>query len=328
MDRIASWSDTDRADLVRETAAVKNMAPAVVEKDFWVCWVLDKLFGSDPMGRKILFKGGTSLSKVFGLIERFSEDIDLILDWDEVSTEDPMAARSVSKQDAFNKKLLCDTHDYLGRIFLPEVEVLIGGTCRAAIEENPEVVKIGYPAAFSSDYLRPEIQLEVGCLASWVPNEEYEITPYAAEALPQAFERSAVRVRAIKAERTFWEKVTILHHEAHRPQGRLQPKGYSRHYYDVCRMSQSPVKGAAFLDLELLRNVVAFKDKFYHRGWAQYDLAVPGSMRLVPPEYVRRALESDYAEMRFMIYGDVPAFSDLMESIQQPEVEINQLPKP
>lgn len=116
------------------------------------------------MARKILFKGGTSLSKVFRLIERFSEDIDLILDWKEITQENPQAARSVSRQDAFNKELLLRAHVYLRETFLPEVRLLVDGVCEAVIEENPEVVKIKYPAAFPSDYLRAEIQLEVGPL--------------------------------------------------------------------------------------------------------------------------------------------------------------------
>lgn len=326
MDRIAGMASADRADLMRLASdRRKALSPAVVEKDFWVCWTLNRLFRSPEMAQKILFKGGTSLSKVFGLIERFSEDVDLILDWSEVTGEDPTTERSVTKQDAFNKALLAQAHAYLRDTFLPETQALVSGMCEAVIEDNPEIVKIKYPAAFQSDYLRPEIQLEVGPLASWVPHAEYEIQPYAAEILPDAFEQPACTVRAIKAERTFWEKVTILHHEAHRPEGNSQPDGYSRHYYDVCRMARSAVKQNALADLELLRAVTAFKDKFYHRGWARYDLAVPGTMKLVPPEHVMRAVKQDYEDMRFMIFGERPAFEDMMEAIRHLEAEINAL---
>jgi len=326
MDRIARMPAEERADLIRLAAERRNdMPPAVVEKDFWVCWTLDKLFRSPGMARKILFKGGTSLSKVFGLIEQFSEDVDLILDWREVTEDDPSAARSVTKQDAFNKALLAEAHAYLRDAFLPEVRGLVEDVCEATIEDNPEIVKVKYPAAFKSDYLRPEIQLEVGPLASWVPNEKYEVRPYAADALPDVFERSTCTVRAIKAERTFWEKVTILHHEAHRPEGNAQPAGYSRHYYDVCRMAGTTVKGSAFSDLDLLEAVVAFKDKFYHRGWARYDLAKPGTMKLTPPDHVMAEVEKDYEQMRFMIFGERPDFADLITTIRELETEINDL---
>lgn len=310
---------------MREAAAIRQMAPEVVEKDFWVCWTLGRLFGSNAMARKILFKGGTSLSKVFGLIERFSEDVDLVLDWTEVTGEDPRSDRSIGKQAAFNNKLRDLAHAYLRENFLPEVEQLVREHCVASIEDNPEVVKVKYPAGFPSEYLRAEIQLEIGPLASWAPNSEYEITPYAAEALPAVFSRPRCRVRAITAERTFWEKITILHHEAHRPVGNAQPAGYSRHYYDVCRMALSEVRRSALADLGLLRMVVAFKSKFYHRGWARYDLAAPGNMRLVPPEHVLRAVARDYEKMQFMIFGERPSFIDLLGTLKELEAEINSL---
>jgi hypothetical protein len=326
MDAIARMPAGDRAMLMRVASdKKKTMPPEILEKDFWVCWVLGRLYGSPEMARKILFKGGTSLSKVFGLIERFSEDVDLILDWHEVTNEDPAAERSVTKQVAFNKALMAEAHRYLREMFLLEVKALLAGVCDAVIEDNPEVVTIRYPASFPSNYLKPEIRLEVGPLAAWVPNAEYEIRPYAAEAVPTAFVRPACRVRAIKAERTFWETITILHHEAHRPVESPQPVGYSRHYYDVFRMKGTQVKADAFADLELLRAVAAFKDKFYHRGWAQYDLAKPGTMKLVPLQHVMKAVARDYDGMRLMIFGERPPFEEMMAGLQRLEGEINAL---
>jgi predicted nucleotidyltransferase component of viral defense system len=103
MESVAQLSPKDRSDLFAETAARKGMTPAIVEKDFWVCWTLGRLFADPVLSRLLMFKGGTSLSKVFHLIERFSEDIDLILDWRVVVGEDePLADRSAKKQEALN----------------------------------------------------------------------------------------------------------------------------------------------------------------------------------------------------------------------------------
>ena len=217
MDKIAEMEHTERAELFRVAADKGKMRPEVVEKDFWVCWILSRLFSDSSVAAKILFKGGTSLSKVFGLIERFSEDVDLILDWNEITSEDPRAERSRSKQERFKDQLLRAAATYLRETFLPDVQRLIGNTCTATIEDNPEIVQVRYPAAFRSDYLRPYIQLEVGPMAAWLPNEERAICPYLADVLPDTVENPECAVSVITAERTFWEKVTILHAEAHRP---------------------------------------------------------------------------------------------------------------
>ncbi len=325
MDSIAFWDETDRAALLEQAAAIRGLPTEIMEKDFWVCWTLHKLFASPNMREKILFKGGTSLSKVFGLIERFSEDVDVILNWNEITDEDPNADRSVTKQDRFNKALLAKAHTYLRERFLPEVQTLVGAACEATIEDNPEIISIRYPAAFANASLRPAIQLEVGPLASWAPNAEYEIRSYAAEVLPQQFKQPTCKVHATLAERTFWEKVTILHHEAHRPKENAQPTGYSRHYYDVFQMAQTSVKVDALANLALLRAVAAFKDRFYHRGWARYDLAVPGSIKLIPPKHVMDEVRRDYDEMRFMIFGERPQLDDMMTGLTELEAEINAL---
>lgn len=174
-------------------------------------------------------------------------------------------------------------------------------------------------------YLRPEARLEIGPLAAWMPYDCYKIKPYAAEAFPQLFKQADCAVQAIRAERTFWEKATILHHEANRPENSPQPLRYSRHYYDLARMAASPVKDAALADLALLADVVAFKQRFYRRHWARYDLAKPGTFRLVPSEQVLAAVEKDYVQMRNMIFGRYPAFGEIIETLRKLEAEINGL---
>jgi hypothetical protein len=172
-------------------------------------------------------------------------------------------------------------------------------------------------------YLRPEIRLEIGPRALWCPNATHTITLYAAEEFPDLFETPRCRVNVVTAERTFWEKATILHHEANRPQDSIQPQRYSRHYYDMARMAESPIKNRALEKLDLLKSVVLFKGKFFPRGWARYDLAVPGTLRLVPPEFRLTELTRDYDAMQVMIYGQVPDFSEIMDILSDLERQIN-----
>ncbi len=325
MESVARLSSAERRELFSETAARKAMTPAIVEKDFWVCWTLGRLFAHPDLSRLLMFKGGTSLSKVFHLIERFSEDIDLILDWRVVVGEDdPLAERSATKQEALNKTIDARAVDFIGGALLSMISQAVDPICRCELAaDDLHALNVLYPAAFSDAYLRPEVRLEIGPLAAWLPCDHYQIRPYAADVFPQIFRQADCEVQAIRAERTFWEKATILHHEAHRPEGNPQPLRYSRHYYDLAMMAAAPVKDAALADLPLLEAVVAFKQRFYRRPWARYDLAKPGTFRLLPSGHVLAAVEKDYAQMRNMIFGRYPAFDAIMAVLQQLENEIN-----
>lgn len=324
MDKVARLSQAERSELFTETAARKGMTPAIAEKDFWVTWTLDKLFSQPELSRILMFKGGTSLSKVFGLIERFSEDIDLILDWNLVSGEDPEADRSKAKQAKLNKEINERGQAYIAGELLETIRGVFAPVCTCELDvDDPNTLNVRYPAAFSDTYLRPEVRLEIGPLASWLPFDDYTIRPYAAEVFPDLFDRADCPVKAIKAERSFWEKATILHHEAHRPEGNTQPPRHSRHYYDLAQMAASTVKDAALANLDLLRDVVEFKQRFYPRSWARYDLAVPGTLKLVPDAHVLATVRADYRAMGNMIFGNYPDIEEIMSVLQALEDEIN-----
>ena len=232
------------------------MTDAIIEKDFWVCFMLDYLFHRCKWKDNIAFKGGTSLSKSFGLIERFSEDIDLILDWRVIGyeTNEPWQERSNTKQDIFNKEANDRTEKFLKEKFLPviiaDLEKELGYAVNCYIEKNdPQTVVFAYNRSFEDMSILPVIRLEIGALAAWTPAEKKTIKPYAAEQYPHLFEQSSTEILTVLPERTFWEKVTILHREANRLEDKSFPTRYSRHYYDLYCMYNSPVKEAAFKDL-------------------------------------------------------------------------------
>lgn len=132
-----------------------------------------------------------------------------------------------------------------------------------------------------------------------------------------------VSVKALLAKRTFWEKATILHAEYHRPAEKALPDRYSRHYYDVAMMGGGKIKDEALADKELLVQVVKHKETFYAAGWARYDLARPGTLRLVPPGSRIEALEQDYKKMGVMIFGEQPPFGWILERLGALEKELN-----
>lgn len=163
MDKVALLKAAARSDLFRETAHAMKTTPAIVEKDFWVVWTLDKLFGDATLQRVLKFKGGTSLSKAFGLIGRFSEDIDLILDWREVTGENPYLERNRTQQNKFNEATNAEAVAYVRDTLLPQVARLISPVCSCTVDAgDPHSISITYPSAFRDTYLRPQILLEIG----------------------------------------------------------------------------------------------------------------------------------------------------------------------
>jgi hypothetical protein len=326
MHTIARFKDEDRRDLFAKTAEQLQMLPAIIEKDFWVCWTLDALFSSPRWHDKMIFKGGTSLSKAFHIINRFSEDIDLILDWRQlgVTNDEPWEKRSNTSQDNFCKDINSKAANYLAREFVPsfaiELENKLG--YKTPVHADGEVVMIEYPRVFSLDYLRPVIVLEIGPLAEWVPHGSFDITPYAAEKFPGLFTNKSARVITILAERTFWEKATILHKVA--SQNRI-PIRHSRHYYDLAQLAKSETRGIALRNLDLLHEVVAFKQRFYRSTKAQYEKAFPGSFLLIPDASLIKELKDDYEKTKEMIFGTPPTFESIIETLRALESEINSL---
>jgi nucleotidyltransferase AbiEii toxin of type IV toxin-antitoxin system len=331
MDKLARLSAKDRRDIFAEAAARRGIRPTVIEKDFWVCIVLKLLFHRSRFKESLVFKGGTSLSKAYGLIERFSEDIDLVLDWNVIGfgegLRDPLQDfDSKSKQDRFNKEINNLAAMYIAQTLCPELNDLLQqeeiGLSAAVDSDDPHSIGIRYPAAFSEAYIRPEVRLEIGPLASWVPSATRVIRPYAFEVLPEVFENPECRVIAIAAERTFWEKATILHQEAHRTT--QIPQRYSRHYYDLYNLAASSIRATALASPKILEDVVAFKRRFYPSAWARYDLAVLGSLQLLPTAASRITdLERDYADMQVMLFRESPPFGTILDELKALENEIN-----
>ncbi|MDZ7817639.1 MAG: nucleotidyl transferase AbiEii/AbiGii toxin family protein [Aliarcobacter sp.] len=326
MNKVANLSIEGRKELFSETARIMHTTNAIIEKDFWVVWTLDKIFSNEKLSKILMFKGGTSLSKVFNLIGRFSEDIDLILDWNLVSGENPNNTRTKNRQDKYNKKVNESAKVYIRDSLLPIISGILEPFCRCEINKDDEHnININYPAAFNDKYLRPQILLEIGPLAAWLPSDTYEISSYASQHFPQLFDKLKCNVNAIVAQRTFWEKATILHQEAHRDSSKTMPIRYSRHYYDLAIIATSNVKDKAFEEIELLEKVVEFKKKFYPVNWANYDTAKIGTLKLIPEDYRIKELENDYKAMGHMIFDKKLEFNEIIEILEKLESKINSI---
>ncbi|MCO6512083.1 MAG: nucleotidyl transferase AbiEii/AbiGii toxin family protein [Aridibacter famidurans] len=330
MDRIANLSAAERRDLFQATSGRTGIHAAIIEKDFWVCWALGRIFADEALRDDVVFKGGTSLSKAYSAIDRFSEDIDLVVNWELIGYGarglDPWEdLPSRSKLNRFLEEFGERAEGFVKGEFCEQVKeafAICPGVIVRAADSEVQVIDVTYPAAFALEALRPAIKLEIGPLASWVPSSKRSISSYSAIEFPELFTSGNCEVVVTDAERTFWEKATILHEVAHREKS--VPRNYSRHYYDVFKLCRGPIKESALSDLDLLREVVRFKERFYPSNRARYDLAKPGSFRLIPNEEVSRELENDYSAMREMIFGPVPGWDEIMAELKSLEIGINE----
>jgi hypothetical protein len=335
MDTVARMPAADRAELFRSTADRIDLGGAFVEKDFWVCWTLGHLFDMASVRDMLMFKGGTALSKVFKLIHRFSEDIDLAIDYEPLrfgGERDPRRDMSRTRRERLLDEMMASCRAYIAGPFVEALrdrcKAILGETDDWSVElsvSDPNTVEFVYPLAGLErvTYLRPRILLELGTHAELMPSGRYTIASFAAEQFPKLFEQTSVPVNAITAERTFWEKATILHAEHHRPSDKALPRNHARHYYDMAMLARSPMCDDAANDLDLLRRVVAHKTKFYYSGWARYDLAVPGTLALVPPEARIPELRRSYEAMAVLVFGDPPPLEDILAELTRLEDRIN-----
>ena len=338
MDKIAALDDHERAILLQETAARTDILAGLIEKDFWVCWTLKHLFAIPEFESRILFKGGTTLSKIFGVIRRFSEDIDLAVDYMALGftgDRDPLASMSNTKRTKLLDDMLVACREYIATDFLSSLQSRMSEILPSQADwdlyvdpEDGHIVNFRYPAvAEHVSYVRPEVRLELGTHAELIPNDRYSVRPYAAEEYPEAFSQPDCTVRAIKIERTFWEKLTILHQEHFRTSQHAAPARYSRHYYDTYMMAQqSNDCRAALQSPELLYRVVEHKKRFYPRRWARYDLATPATLQLMPSDEWQDYLRRDYEGMQVMMFGDAPPFGEILNGLRQLQEEIRNMP--
>src|SRR3984957_11953422 len=317
---------------IEQAATRKNISPVVLEKDFWVCWMLGILFQSE-FANNLVFKGGTSLSKVFGVIERFSEDIDLspsppFLKLPEAGTSRNQANKWMTRAEAACGAAV---QNQIGPAMEAAVTSVLGKGTRKWFEHltdagtNSPVLLFHYPSLQPTgfDYLKRSVKLEFGSLTDQQPTGRHPIRPWIAEALPDAFTDWRCDVVALEVERSFWEKAAILHTEYHRPADKATPDRFSRHYADVAALAKHPHASMAIDRHDIRNRVVQWKKQFFGSAWANYEAAKPGTFRIVPPPERLLALRRDYQAMRDMYLTEPASFDEILKTLLELEGRIN-----
>lgn len=338
MDAFAQSSIEDRRLIFEQAAAARQMSPQILEKDFWVCWTLKQLFGLPTIGEHLIFKGGTSLSKVFKIIERFSEDIDVSIDRGFLGfggDNEPEAGGSNKEKQRRIEALKAACQRKIAGELQPALDSLIRSKVKPgeewslrsdASDPDGQTLIFNYPSAWPavrSGYMRQSVKIEMGARADHWPCEAKPITPYVAEEFPQAFPDAVCTIKVLSAERTFWEKATILHGEFHRPLDKAMPDRFSRHYCDFYELIRKGVAKTAQTQLNLLARVAQHKSLFFKSSWARYGEATRGSLRIVPPEQRVSPLREDYRKMQEMFFGTPPEFKAMITALRQWESDFN-----
>ena len=343
---IIGASDDDRRGLFLAGAARVGTTVQNIEKDFWVCWTLDALFHRLPGGGpRLLFKGGTSLSKGFGLISRFSEDIDVTVfrdDLNQGTTFEELEHLGRKKRNARLDAIKAACQEYIG----DKLRIELGAHARATMEaagKNPakltvvlddddhdrQSLLIRYPSAVDpSDYVTASVKIESGAKSALDPHEARTIVPYVGPDFTDGGTLTVPSVATIDPGRTFIDKILILHGLVFyfEVKGQLRGNGrMSRHYYDVHRLMQEEIGERTCSNDALIEDCVRHARMFFYRANTGLDVAKRGSFRLRPTEAMMAPLRQDYTAMIPMIFGDPPTFAEVVDGVARAEEVLNEL---
>ncbi len=314
--------DDTKLRIFTETGRNRGLLPVAVEKDWWVVHTLSLIF-TMHCAKWLTFKGGTSLSKGWNLIQRFSEDIDLVLDREFLGFTGEVGNKRL-------KKLRKASHVYVKNKFAKELQEKFNQAGLTEVEVKPReaehehieplVVEIYYPKLTEKEeYLKPGILVEVGCRALREPYTNREFATMVAENYPEkTYSDKPISVPTVNPERTFLEKVFLLHEEHQRPDGKKRVNRLSRHLYDLEKLINTEYVDIALRDSGLYNTIIEHRKKFNHVSGVNYDNHKPEKISFVPPEDQFTDWEADYKEMKEnMIYGEALPFKELIEKLRE-----------
>jgi predicted nucleotidyltransferase component of viral defense system len=320
-----------RIEILNQATELTGLPAIAIEKDWWVTLCLNACF-SLSYSEHIVFKGGTSLSKGWNLIERFSEDIDLAIDRKFFKFEGNISPTQI-------KKLRKKSCEFISNDFLKDLTQIL--TNWGAIKEckllaqaitdsdkDPQIIEIHYDSVVdASEYLPQRVLIEIGSRSLIEPTEKRAINSILSINFPKlSFATDACLIATVLPQRTFLEKIFLLHEEFSQKPEKIRINRLSRHLYDLVRLMDTEHGQMALQDKELYNNIVAHREKFNSLRGLDYSNHIPNKINIIPPDAVIKDYETDYTEMtKFMIYGETLKFEDLIKKITELQARINQL---
>ncbi len=322
----------ERRNVVFETTAREmRVQPLIVEKDFWVCLTLKYLMNESKYRDHFIFKGGTSLSKCYGVIDRFSEDVDLIIKWDKLGFSDSEVYLERTKNQTYKFETMMNESG--SRFIQNELKADLKANLASKTngleilsdEEDPMVLYVRYPHLAEDEYIKPSVKLEIGPVAAKTPVLIKEIAPYYNRFFDIDGDDKEFKTPVVDISRTFWEKLLILYSETNRPEDKKTPTRYFRHYYDVARIFRSDYFNGIIEKLGLFEEVRFFKNKYFRNNWSKLEECSLSTIRIIPTPMRMGELEKDYLNMKTMFFGQIPSFDEVIDSLVELETILHTL---
>ena len=333
--RYSNLTQEQQLTLIDQVVEKTNFYPQIIEKDWWVTQVLKAVF-SLPYAEHLSFKGGTSLSKCWHLIERFSEDIDIAVSRDFLGYGGTLSRTQISDKlrraacSFVREKMQFDLRDALTGQGISEDSFSVRVNITPVSTTDPETIEVEYRSALpDSGYIRHCVLIEVGGRSMRHPVKAERVQSFIDEYLPHTVvaEQPFSIPNVVVPERTFLEKVFLLHEEFAKPQADIRTHRMSRHLYDVACMMKAGVADRALSDERLFRAVIDHRRKFINLRGFDYDTLYPAALSILPPAAVADLWRKDYESMRTsMIYGDSPSWQELTDSLNNLQEQIKELP--
>ena len=317
-----------------QVSAQTNSTQQTIEKDWWVTQVLRVLF-SLPYAAHLSFKGGTSLSKAWNIVERFSEDIDIAISREYLGFVGELSRTQVSDKlrraacSFVRERMQNDLREGLVALGIAPEKFNVYVNITSVSTTDPEVIYIDYESVLpNSEYIAHTVKVEVGGRSMAEPVQSVSIQSQIDAVLSQAtFVQPAFDVNVVIPERTFLEKIFLLHEEFAKPMAEVRTERMSRHLYDLQRMLHTSIAQNALSNEALYRAVVEHRRKFINLRDFDYDTLYPKHLSLEIPVNVVELWRKDYETMqRTMIYGQSVAFDELLAEIRQLNMRISELP--
>jgi hypothetical protein len=318
-----------RIDLLNQVTEFTGLPVVAIEKDWWVTLALNACF-SLPYSEHIIFKGGTSLSKAWNLIERFSEDIDLALDRKFLGFEGDISKTQI-------RKLRTKSCEFISTVFVEDLKKVFAewnaiNECSIIAQEvkdhdkDPQIIEIHYKSVLeTSDYLPQKVLIEVGSRSLTEPTAPKAINSILGSQFPDLnFADKPFNIAVVLPQRTFLEKVFLLHEEFSQAPEKIRVHRLTRHLYDLEKLMDTEHGLEALKNKELYNNIIAHREKFNAIRGLDYANHTPDKISIIPPDTIIKQWEQDYQAMtQYMIYGNLLTFDKLIDRITELQKRIN-----